>query len=353
MPREDKEALSEKVIRRIVPVIPVISCIAAGALLMSCQTAPIVSADLTEHLPARSADSVMVFRTAEAVPTSARVIGTVKVKDGGLTPTKDCLFPNMLALAIKKTAESGGNAFHIDEHKYPGFHGSTCYRVKGTIYLMPDSLITADTRSTLNSLEAYEDDLIQARASKMITDVRDRRLNNPRNVLRIGAGPAWIVSEIETFKALYKSKIGFSLSADYQHLWRSGIGIGVNYLYYGTSFDEGFDIRMHYFGPSIVASVMLGQKWRWASSFGIGYTHYKESATDSRLRVYANDDGSTGRVGTMFKTGFEYMLSKNVGIGLQIDFFVMSLKKPEGLGDKYDFYGIRRIDPQMSIQYYL
>ena len=39
--------------------------------------------------------------------------------------------------------------------------------------------------------------------------------------------------------------------------------------------------------------------------------------------------------------------------GLQIDFFVMSLKKPEGLGDKYDFYGIRRIDPQMSIQYYL
>ena len=33
-------------------------CIAVGALLMSCQTAPRVSADLTAHLPARSADSV-------------------------------------------------------------------------------------------------------------------------------------------------------------------------------------------------------------------------------------------------------------------------------------------------------
>ena len=28
----------------------------------------------------------------------------------------------------------------------------------------------------------------------------------------------------------------------------------------------------------------------------------------------------------------------------------MSLKKPEGLGDKYDFYGIKRIDPQISLQ---
>ena len=37
-------------------------CIATGALLMSCQTAPRVSADLTAHLPARSADSVMIFK---------------------------------------------------------------------------------------------------------------------------------------------------------------------------------------------------------------------------------------------------------------------------------------------------
>ena len=225
--------------------------------------------------------------------------------------------------------------------------------VWGTMYLMPDSLITTDTRSALSNLEAYEEDQVQERASKMITDIRDRRLNNPRNILKIGAGPSWIVSEIETYKRVYKSKGGFSLSADYQHLWGSGIGIGANYLYYGTSFDDGFNIRMHYFGPSFVASLMLGQKWRWVSSFGVGYAHYKENITDSRLSAYANSAVSSGRVGVMIKTGFEYMLSKNVGIGLQIDYFVMSLKKPEGLGDKYDFYGIKRIEPQISFQYYL
>ena len=49
-------------------------CIATGALLMSCQTAPRVSADLTAHLPARSADSIMISKTTDKVPTSARAI---------------------------------------------------------------------------------------------------------------------------------------------------------------------------------------------------------------------------------------------------------------------------------------
>ena len=49
-------------------------CIATGALLMSCQTAPRVSTDLTAHLPARSADSIMISKTTDKVPTSARAI---------------------------------------------------------------------------------------------------------------------------------------------------------------------------------------------------------------------------------------------------------------------------------------
>ena len=55
----------------------------------------------------------------------------------------------------------------------------------------------------------------------------------------------------------------------------------------------------------------------------------------------------------MFQTGLEYMLSKNISIGLQINITTMSLKKPEGYDDKYDFYGIRRIDPQIGIRCYL
>ena len=327
-----------------------------GSLLTSCQTAPKVVAELSESLPARSADSVMVFRTTDSVPASARKIGTVKVKDGGLTPTKDCLFPNMLALAVKKTAESGGNGFHINEHRYPGIHGSTCHRVWGTMFLIPDSLITTDTRSVLQDLEMYEEDAAQANASQMITDKRDRRLANPKDVLKISGGPSWIVSELVTPYQTYKSKLGTSLGADYQHIWRSGLGIGVNFTYFGTSFDEGFSLRMFYIGPSIVGSLMFGQKWRWDASLGLGFSHYTEEYDGGYYSYYgsnSNTSYSENRLGVMFQTGLEYMLSKNISIGLQINITTMSLKKPEGYDDKYDFYGIRRIDPQIGIRCYL
>ena len=61
-----------------------IALIEIGALVSSCQTAPKVVAELSENFPARSADSVKIFTMTDTVPLSARKIGTVKVKDGGL-----------------------------------------------------------------------------------------------------------------------------------------------------------------------------------------------------------------------------------------------------------------------------
>ena len=207
-----------------------IALIEIGALVSSCQTAPKVVAELSENFSARSADSVKIFTMTDTVPLSARI--------------------------IKKTAESGGNGFHIDEHKYPGFHGSTCHRVFGTMYLIPDSLITTDTRIALQNLEMYEEDVVQTKASQMITNIRDRRLNNPKDILKVSAGPSWIISEIQTYRKTYKSKSGFAFSADYQHIWGSGLGIGFNFMYFGTSFEpDGFDVDMYYCGPSIVGSL--------------------------------------------------------------------------------------------------
>lgn len=94
-------------------------------LLTGCQTAPRVIAELTEQHPARQADSVLVYELGDSVPAEAKVIGTVRVTDGGLTKTYNCLYGNMLSLAVKKTAESGGNALRIDRHKEPSVWTST------------------------------------------------------------------------------------------------------------------------------------------------------------------------------------------------------------------------------------
>ena len=84
-------------------------------VITGCQTAPRVIAELTEHHPARLADSVVVYELGEQGPADAKVIGTVRVTDGGITPSYMCLYSNMLSLAVKKTAESGGNALRVDQ----------------------------------------------------------------------------------------------------------------------------------------------------------------------------------------------------------------------------------------------
>ena len=83
---------------------------AAGAWMTvagvsSCSMAPKVIAEVKEVLPVRQADSVMVYNVNEHMPEAARAIGTVKVTDGGMTPTHTCLYSNMLALAVRKTAD--------------------------------------------------------------------------------------------------------------------------------------------------------------------------------------------------------------------------------------------------------
>lgn len=212
-----------------------------------------------------------------------------------------------------------------------------------------DSVIEHRTTDTVSSNES---------ANKS-----NQRQAYPRDVLKMSGGPSWIVSEIETPSRIYKSKLGYSFSADYQHLWRRGFGIGANFMYFGTSFDEKFDMRMIYFGPSFVCHIVFGQKWRWDSSLGLGFSRYTEKMSDKYYNYYhdyytpksprSNTSYSENRFGTMLQTGLEYMLSKSVGIGLQVTLTTTSLKKPEGHGDKYDFYGIRRIDPQIGLRCYL
>ena len=331
---------------------------AAGAWMTvagvsSCSMAPKVIAEVKEVLPVRQVDSVMVYNVNEHMPEAARAIGTVKVTDGGMTPTHTCLYSNMLALAVRKTADCGGNALHIDQHKEPGFWTSTCHRIWCTMYIVPDSLVDGTTMTALQRLEEKNDMELAQMAKKQIS-IRERMMDNPPDILKLSAGPAWITSEIQTPQATYKSKGGFALQAEYQHLWRIGLGVGLSYKYFSTSFDEGFDLRMHYVGPNIVYSLKLGSKWRTEVSLGIGYSSYMEKVKNGGVGLYGNPVSTESGLGVTAHIGAEYMVSKKIGIGMQFGAFSMRLKRPSGYDtDAYEFYGIRRADLGMGIRYYL
>ena len=169
-----------------------------------------------------------------------------------------------------------------------------------------------------------------------------------QDIIRLNVGPGWIVSEIEAWEGVYKRKMGFSASADYQHFWGIGLGLGVNYMFHNSSFDGGLDMNIHYLGPSLVYGMDFGGKWRWDVSTGIGIAYYNESSSGS----YKGD--SQFRFARTAQIGLEGKLSDRVGIGIQVNGFIVSLKEPEGYkNDKYDFYGIKRYDVLVGVRIHI
>jgi hypothetical protein len=57
----------------------------------------------------------------------------------------------------------------------------------------------------------------------------------------------------------------------------------------------------------------------------------------------------------MYQAGIEYRIAKQVGIGLQVDYFTVKLTQPEGYNSskQYDYYGIKRLDATLGLRFYL
>ena len=316
----------------------------AGAIIfMGCQTAPKVIAELTDYYPARQADSVMVFEQGDQVPAEAKVIGTVKVTDGGMTPTYNCLYGNMLSLAVKKTAESGGNALRIDQHKEPSVWTSSCHRIWGSMLLLPDSLVNVDAVSAIQKAELNNDTELANMTREHISRY-ERTINNPKNIFHANFGYGIVTSKIVTDRREYKNKGGFSADLFYQHFWTL-LGVGADFNYFHTSFDEDYDMDLLYIGPSGALGLKLGEKWRFDITLSLGYGNYKES----KWGLSYSEGGFAAKSGM----NLEYMCTKSIGIGIRINAFSMALNKPDGFKiDKNDFYGIRRTDILGGLRFY-
>ena len=63
---------------------------------------------------------------------------------------------------------------------------------------------------------------------------------------------------------------------------------------------------------------------------------------------------SNNSLGVLVQLGIQYKVSKNIGIGFQVNAFRMPMKRPDGIDtSKYDFYGIVRDDAQLGLRFYL
>ena len=289
-------------------------------------------------------------------------IGKVKVVDTGFSLHGS--FNQVMQKAINATAEKGGNGLVITEHRWPDGR-STIHRLWGTMLHIPESAFaeseTPDTMeySALKQILTEDEyaEFMEYRATKQFYEEQEKEYEErmklqqelidqaPRNVLRLSVGPSLMTSKYQVDNHQYKNRVGFDLCVDYDHLWKSGFGIGINYLYNYTSFDEGVKSRINYIGPSLVLAPAIKKSFRYDIAFGIGYCHYSDS--------YEGESETQNRLGVMMRVGAEWKVAKSLALGAQISYISVRMKKPEGLElEKNEFYGITHFGLQAGLRYY-
>lgn len=313
----------------------------AALLMASC--APRVVTDMyTSEYAALSPDSVRVFLMNEKVPEQTLAIGTVKVVDRlSLVGS----FEQVLGMAVKATAKNGGNGLVITKHLIPD-NRSNIHRIWGTMLRMPET--ESDTSVVKGALDRAlaqpANNQYMESYQPLYESLKEMNKNAPRNILRFSVGPSWLISDFQVGKRVYKSKCGVDVSVDYDHVWTSGLGLGVNYLHNYTSFEEGFDQRLDYIGPSLVLA-LPSDKWRWDMALGFGYCRYSESV--------GNLSVSESHVAPLMRMGLEYKVSDQIALGAQMNMITVKLDKPEGFELKdNEFYGIKRFGIQVGMRYY-
>lgn len=324
-------------------VISVALLAACWAGMTACSTLPRVSAEPTISLPSRAADSIAVYEPGQDVPQGTQEIGKVRVMEGGITLTTKCLYANMLSLAVKKTAECGGNGLRIDEHKQPSQLGSSCHRIRGTMLLLPDSVEKRDAVMTLQDIEAkYDEELLAI--SKLQLEKTERMVNTPKNIIKVNAGVSWLNSKFMVGNYVYKSRSAFDYSIAYEHLWKM-FGVGINFEQAKFSFDRGYKFGVTCIGPDFIFTFMLGKQFRFECLFGVEYTSYKEE-----LYSLSHTDGN---VSTRLGASLEYKFAKHLALGIQLDAASLTLDKPDNVVLEDDErWGIDRGNILAGLRYY-
>lgn len=258
------------------------------------------------HTPVVTANEVRLYEVGDSVPQSAELIGRVKVLDSGLST--HCQYDQVVALAKEKTAQSGGNALALTDHRKPSIW-SSCHQIAGNMLLIDET----------KRHETYTRATTPVEDSKECNCEEQSRFRH--NTFYANIGYSCIVSKFYMpLEATGHPKRGMDWMAGYDWVSTSGFGAGVMYSGYKSSYllsDIDFAVKLTCIAPQFVMKQQFRQ-WSIEEKLGIGYFNYRES-------VKGSGSVSASGVGYNFLLGTEYHVSDLVGIGANIGYISGSL----------------------------
>lgn len=317
------------------------------ATLFSCSPKVVTSVTNTSYTNPTS--EVRVYDEGAIVPNTAQVIGTVRVGEGGLTPTKRCRYPIVLDLAKQETAKAGGNALFVRSHQYPDIK-SSCHRITCDMLHLTDTIVDPTRPNPLMEEAAREE---KAYFDKLDKDNEVRKL--PLNYIGLASGYIWLSNEIWTDRGKVDAKThGIDFALEYSHLWQ--LKTRARPLYAGFSLigllslvdcedhkNYYIDNQMtnYFVGADFKMAYKTSKRFVWHVAAGFGYAHSEDDMHTSK----------SGGLGVHSQMGIDYIIGKHFGIGLSMNALQTYYPKPAGWpSDKR--YGIDHSSANFRIGYY-
>lgn len=165
----------------------------------------------------------------------------------------------------------------------------------------------------------------------------------PSNVAKISGGLSCIYSKVQTPTQIHRGLFGFDFMLDYEHLWKKGMGFGINYVRNYTKC-EGQGVTFNYVGASFVQSCMTKSGFRLETAYGLGYVHkhedypagyigyyegygsYNSSYYDYTQLMDEEYQYSQDGLGLMAKFGVEYAILPHCAIGVETNWLLHFFK---------------------------
>lgn len=296
------------------------------ALFTSCS--PFVTTSVLQSYPAIPIDSVEVFDFGSPLPPH-EIIGNVSVIDRG-TATKCINDYKLVNIAKKKTANVGGNGLQIVTHMTPQID-KTNHQIKANMLYITDHRIDSTILNT-------PDETIGAQV------FYNKPGKQKYNVIKITGAFSRITSKVMYNNHEISTKNGNDFFLESEHIGSRGFGFGINLKYNITNYGDIGDGELVYFGPSLVYCYYSSFKFRWVCSMGMGYVGYTEKK---------NGGPWESGFGVLTKFGFDYIIDKRFGVGIEANNIFHSFQAPEGFPlKKNEKYGYNTISIGMGLRFF-
>lgn len=300
-------------------------------LMSGC--APKVITHITKSYPASvSANGVRLYGVGQEIPETAEVIGSLSVVDNGASAK--CNYEQVVTLAKQETAKQGGNALALTDHRKPSILGSSCHQIAGNMLWLGDKV--GDGTAFVSTDKS------------MVGGTSKREEPFQHSTIFANIGYAVMTSKFYLPQGTTGNpKNGLDWQLGYEWVSRSGFGAGLLYSGYKSSYAySGMDINvgLAYIAPQFVMKQMVN-RWILQENVGLGYFSYRESAE--------GESASLSGIGFNVNLGAEFLLSKHVGIGVNLGYIAGSLPEQEYIDyGKDEHSGIFRLCMDAGIRFH-